>query len=256
MKKEFYVHGTDSLIDLDKEWDLVDRDWGRRFELKHDESMAYWEIYLREDYFKGDCIIKPGDVVVDIGANVGIFTSLALDMGASRVIGYEPHKGNFELAKKNNPNAKIYNLAVSDKKDEELELFITVGVGGHSTIKDFCEKDSNHYKSENYFIKTTTINDIIEENFLNKIDFLKIDTEGAELLILKGLSDENLNKISNISLEYHHMVFNYDDSVYDNLQQRFIKKGFIVFTWILDRHTRMVYISKGDVFRKNPKHSV
>ena len=105
MKKEFYVYGTDELVDLDKDWDIVNRDWGRRFEVKHPEAVAFYEIYNREDYFKGDCVIKPGDVVVDIGANVGIFTSLALDMGVSRVIGYEPHRGNFELAKKNNPAA-------------------------------------------------------------------------------------------------------------------------------------------------------
>lgn len=254
MKQNFYVYNSDDLIDLQSESQILKVDWGKRFDMKYQEAIVYHEIYNREDYFKGDCVVKPGDTVVDIGANVGIFTSLAFDMGASRVIGYEPHKGNYELAKKNNPNAKIYNLAVSDKKDQEIELFFTEGIGGHSTIKDYCQNRVGHYTSNNYLIKTTTLNDIIEDNFLSKIDFLKIDTEGAELLILGALSDDNLSKISNISLEYHHMVFNYDDKIYDNFQQRFLKKGYNVFTWILDRETRMVYISKGDVFRKNPKH--
>ena len=49
-------------------------------------------------------------------------------------------------------------------------------------------------------------------------------------------------------------MFNYDDSVYDNFQQRFMKKGFNVFTRILDRDTRMVYMKRGDVFANNSKH--
>lgn len=254
MRKNFYVTETENIVDLDNDWDLVNRDWGKRFDLKYSESMSYWEIYLREDYFRGECFVKPGDVVVDIGANIGIFTSLALEMGARRVIGYEPHKINYELARKNNPTALIHNLAVSNKKGDEIELFFTEGHGGHTILKDYASYNQDHYKSNNYFIKTTTLNDIFKDNFIEKIDFLKVDTEGAELMIFEGLSDENLNKISNISLEYHDFAFNHDNNVYDNFQKRFLKNGFNVYTWILDQHTRMVYIKKGDVFKPNPKH--
>ena len=69
-----------------------------------------------------------------------------------------------------------------------------------------------------------------------------------------GLEFDNLEKIKSISLEYHHSVFNYDDKIFENFQNRFLKKGFNVFTWILNQHTRMVYINKGDVFKENPKH--
>lgn len=253
MRKEFYVHNSNDKVDLLNEWELLNHQWNRRFELKYDEGMSYLEIYLREDYFKGDCVVKPGDIVVDIGANVGIFTSLAFDMGASRVIGFEPFPKNFELAKKNNPFAEIYNLAVSDKV-QDIELYCTpTSCGGHSTIKEYCDNKAEHFPNH-FTVRSTTLNDIIENNFLTKIDFLKVDTEGSELLIFNGLSDENLNKISSISLEYHHAVFNYDDDVFNNFQQRFLKKGFNVFTRVLDRETRMMYINKGDVFKNNPKH--
>jgi FkbM family methyltransferase len=253
MKREFYVHKAENKIDLDKEWDLLNNDWGRRFELPYDEGMSYLEIYLREDYFKGNCTVKPGDVVIDIGANVGIFTSLAFDMGASRVIGFEPFPKNYELAKKNNPFAEIYNLAVSDKI-ENIELYYTpTGCGGHSTIKEYCDSKPDHFPTH-LTVRTTTLNNIIENNFLEKIDFLKVDTEGAELLIFNGLSDENLDKISSIALEYHHFMFNYDDDIYNNFLQRFLKKGFNTYTRILDKDTRMVYINKGDVFAENKKH--
>ena len=101
------------------------------------------------------------------------------------------------------------------------------------------------------FIKTITLDDIIADNFLDHIDFLKIDTEGSELMILDGLSNSNLDKIRCIAIEYHHSIFNSDENVYSNFQNRFLGRGFNVFTWILDGYTRMMYICKGDVFTLN-----
>ena len=92
MKNKFYVHGTNELIDLQQDSEVIRNSWGNRFIAKHPESVTYHEIYTREDYFKGDCRIQPGDVVVDCGGNIGLFTSIALDMGASRVLSFEPFR--------------------------------------------------------------------------------------------------------------------------------------------------------------------
>lgn len=255
MKTNFYVHNTDELINLSEESEILKDDWGKIFTMKHPETVIYHEIYNRQDYFKGDCIINPGDVVVDCGGNVGIFSSLAIDMGASRVLSFEPFKDNFELNKKNNPNAEVFNLAVSNKSGENVELLYThTGNGGHTILGSEFDRDPGHFQHKNLFVKTITLDDIISENFIDHIDFLKIDTEGSEIKILNGLSDENLDKIKSIALEYHHNVFNYDDELFTNFQQRFLKRGFNVFVWLLDAHTRMVYINRGDVFRPNPNH--
>ena len=55
---------------------------------------------------------------------------------------------------------------------------------------------------------------------INKIDFLKVDVEGAEYAVFEGISDENLSKVKTIAMEYHNSHFNFDDSMRDN----FIKK--------------------------------
>lgn len=255
MKTDFYVHNTKDLVNLENDSEILKTDWGKRFEVKYPESVTYHEIYHRNDYFQGDCIIKEGDVVVDCGGNIGIFSSMAIDMGASRVLSFEPFPNNFELNKKNNPNVEVFNLAVSNTSDEFIELLYThTGNGGHTIIESEIDKLPNCYQHKNIFIKTITLDDIITRNFIDHIDFLKIDTEGAELKILEGLSDSNLDKIKSISLEYHNRVFDYDENVYNNFQQRFIKRGFNVFTWILDDDTRMTYINKGDIFTVNEKH--
>jgi FkbM family methyltransferase len=255
MKKEFYVHSIDNLVNLENDAEILKTNWGKRFEVTYPESVTYHEVYKREDYFQGDCVIEPGDVVVDCGGNIGIFSSIAFDMGASRVLSFEPFPNNFELNKKNNSNAEVFNLAVSNKSNENVELLYThTGNGGHSIIESEYDREPGHFQHKNIFVKTITLDDIISQNFIDHIDFLKIDTEGAELKILEGLSDNNLDKVKSISMEYHHCVFNYDDNIYIKFQERFLKRGFNVFTWILDKDTRMVYINKGDVFVVNKKH--
>ena len=256
MKKDFFIHETPELVDLYQDAEIIREGQANRHQSKYQESWTYYEIYNRQDYFKGDCIIKPGDVVVDCGGNIGVFTSLALDMGASRVLSFEPFNNNYELNLKNNPNAEIFNLAVSNKSNETLELLYThTGNGGHTVIASEFEREPGHFQHKNLYVKTITLDDIISQNFVDHIDFLKIDTEGAELMIFEGLSDENLDKIRCISLEYHHSVFNFDENVFENFQKKFLTRGFNVFTWFLDQYTRMMYIAKGDVFIPNPNHN-
>jgi len=256
MKNEFYVHNTTELVDLKEESQCLLEDWGKRFSIKYPEAITYHEIYNRQDYFKGDCIIQLGDVVVDCGGNIGIFTSLAFDMGASRVLAFEPFPNNYEINKKNNPSGEIFNLAVSNKTDEIIELLYTsTGNGGHTIIQSEMQREApGHFEHKNIYVKTITLDDIIKQNYIDHIDFLKIDTEGAEIQILEGLSNENLSKIRCISLEYHHNVFNYDEDLYNNFQSRFNKLGFNTFTWVLDKYCRMLYVNRGDVFRDNPNH--
>lgn len=255
MKEEFYIHNYNHKVNLKNESEPLVSDWGKRFTVIP-ESITYFEIYRREEYFKGDCIIKPGDVVVDCGGNVGIFSSVAMDMGASRVLSFEPYVDNYELNKKNNPNAEVFNLAVSNKSDDTVELLYTsTSCGGHTIIASELEREAKcHFEHKNIYIKTITLNDIISNNFIEEIDFLKVDTEGAELLIFEGLSDYNLSKIRCIALEYHHNVFNYNEETYSNFQKRFNRLGFNTFTWILDNFTRMLYATRGDVFKENTRH--
>ena len=66
------------------------------------------EIYEENEYNRFGIKIEPGDIVLDCGINVGIFTDYALDMGAQKVYSYEANEETFEHYKKNiisNPNS-------------------------------------------------------------------------------------------------------------------------------------------------------
>ncbi|MBN19992.1 MAG: hypothetical protein CL678_01805, partial [Bdellovibrionaceae bacterium] len=83
-----------------------------------------------------------------------------------------------------------------------------------------------------YNIESININDVL--NNYDNIDLLKVDVEGAEFLIFDEINNNNLNKISQISLEWHHLKNTYkyhEDSVvtkelFEKLHNKILDSGF------------------------------
>lgn len=121
--------------------------------------------------------VKAKDCVVDVGANIGYYTLL---MAKQRAIvhSFEPEPKNFALLKKNVElnnftNVILYNKAVSNANG--ISKFV---------LSDF---DTGQHKLGNSKLGTRTINVDTTTIELEHIDFAKIDVEGAELLVLKGM---------------------------------------------------------------------
>ena len=133
-----------------------------------------------EDFLKA--YLKPGDVVVDVGANIGniTLTSAALVGNSGKIISIEPHpvifkylSGNISL--NNFTNIDIINIAVSDFN----------GVIYFSNKA--CDDQNEVVKEGNLKVNTMTLDEILIKS-IKSIDLLKIDVEGFELNVLKGAS--------------------------------------------------------------------
>ena len=74
---------------------------------------------------------------------------------------------------------------------------------------------------------------------MEKIDFLKIDCEGAELDVIDGISEENLAKISKIALEFHPRYLTEEDS--QKILQRLTDAGFTSFQLFIDNGELRIY---------------
>jgi FkbM family methyltransferase len=181
----------------------------------------YHEIYNLEDYYMHRIKrINHGDVVVDLGGNIGVFNRWAYSQGASKVISFEPDKRYFEVLSMNaNPNSLLFNAAMSDKIGH-IDLYESNHLGG-SNIFVSNTSNVNHYP-----VRTYTLDYLFESKLVDRIDFLKIDIEGAEQLVLKGISDENLSKVRNIGMEYHHAHLGFDDELRNNMIVRLNNLGF------------------------------
>jgi FkbM family methyltransferase len=132
--------------------------------------------------------------VVDLGAHIGVFTIFASKSGAF-VYSYEPEPTNFIMnVKLNNLNSKVktFQMAVADKKGNfplhvsELGIASLVGRNAGSV-----------------FVEAISLEDILVENKLPKIDFLKVDVEGAEWSIFSTTKKSVLTKIRKIAMECH-----------------------------------------------------
>jgi len=151
------------------------------------------EIIIADQYCAQE-FIKNDSVVIDAGANVGIFSLYASYLAPKgKVYCFEPTKSTFEILekniKKNKLDKNIYssNSALGEKIQETEIQINTENLGGGNSIidskmKNYIPVDYNDKQK----VGMTTIDDFIKENHIQKVDFIKIDTEGYEKQILKG----------------------------------------------------------------------
>jgi FkbM family methyltransferase len=137
-------------------------------------------------------LIKPGDVVVDVGANLGYYSLLAARVGASHVYAFEAQPSTYELLGKN----VIINWMTKFITYEHLAVY------SHTTDLDFFVR--NHYPGnsslgftapdqlEKWFDTTTAVKVhavSLDDYFADKpgkIDLIKVDVEGAEPAVFEG----------------------------------------------------------------------
>ena len=132
--------------------------------------------------------IRPGDVVLDAGANVGVFTRKALWAGAFKVIAIEPGPENLECLRQNfaaeiaQGRVILYPKGIWDK-DEVLRLRVDPT---NSARDSFVRPIENAQIIE---VPLTTIDKMVNELRLPRVDFIKMDIEGAEQKAIVGAKD-------------------------------------------------------------------
>jgi len=139
----------------------------------------------RDIYRAGEGGVQPGDVVLDCGANVGVFTKKALAQGASHVIAIEPAPENLAVLRKNLAaeiaagKVTIYAKGVWNK-DDTLTMYIDTT---NSAADSFVRRADN---SGTVQLPLTTIDHLVEDLHLDRVDFIKMDIEGAERQAVAG----------------------------------------------------------------------
>ncbi len=134
-------------------------------------------------------IVVKGDVCLDIGANIGWYTTLMQKLVGEngKVYAFEPVPVSFSMLERNtklnslSANISINNIALGETEEEtEIYLFENLPDGHASLAKCGGEK----YKT--FKIQMVTLDSFIEKNEIGEINFIKADIEGAELTMLKG----------------------------------------------------------------------
>lgn len=121
---------------------------------------------------------KPGDIVYDIGGYVGSYSLLFLLNGNSQIYTFEPSPFNYPRCVKN--CAPFKQIKVFDVAFHEKEYDVT------TSFKD-CNSSSPLDLDKEQFIKYRILEKYMKENNLPNPDFIKMDVEGMETLILKTM---------------------------------------------------------------------
>lgn len=132
-------------------------------------------------------IIEKDFICVDAGANYGWYATLFAKLGAKEVHAFEPVpptfadlRANYELAGKPE-NLAINNVALGDEeKMIKLHIFENTP-NGHASISAQGKE-----KFETYEAKMIKLDHYLRENKVERVDFIKVDVEGAELAFLRG----------------------------------------------------------------------
>lgn len=183
------------------------------------------------DYERYGCYIREGDVVLDIGGNIGIFTHRAELRGASKVFSFEPMTPTFNcLIKNRGEKTSVYKMAVGDKnKWVDFTIPDNISNLGGATYKNEISNNRPSSHSERCYM--ININDIFG-SLSDRIDFMKVDIEGGEVELLTAITDENLLSLRCLACEFH--KYNDDFEIFqENFVTRMNNLGFRSFVLFL-----------------------
>ena len=130
--------------------------------------------------------LETGDTVVDVGANIGVFTILAAkSVGETgRVIAIEPERKNLKDLRNNLKINGLKNVSVVPKglwnRREKKKLYLKADARAHTLVGKSSLGDAEE-------IEVDTLDNILEELGVTRVDFIKMDIEGAEIQALEGM---------------------------------------------------------------------
>ena len=138
-----------------------------------------------------DRVLAPGMTVVDVGANDGLYSVfVARRVGPSgRVLAVEPSSRERANLARNVERNKLSNVTVWPSAlgavAGQANLKIAHGLhAGHNTLGTFAYDDVLAVDSE--LVAVETLDDVVQRHALARVDFIKIDVEGAEVGVLQG----------------------------------------------------------------------
>jgi FkbM family methyltransferase len=202
------------------------------------------EVYDSADgrvFYTMNKYIDRGSIAIDVGANIGLMT---LTMGklvgsTGKVYSFEPGPVSFGLLRRNvftnalNGNIFIFDQALSDSEGH-FNLFINLSGESdnqlHKNLDDYSFKNENSRPSIK--VMTKTLDSIIQEQGINisEISFIKIDTQGHDLSVLRGGKHffKSVKKVA-VLVEFAPYLKAWENQSIDEFYIELVSSGFAIY---------------------------
>lgn len=184
-----------------------DRDGSRSLEFVlpyHDHLLIFFDVrsYIEQrifyhGYFEREVIdflqiaLKPGCVALDVGANIGCHSLVMADLvgDSGRVLAFEPHPGVSARLRANIHlnclhNVEVVPVALSSESGSQLLFAPTASASNQGQASLY--RQNLDTECEEIRVPTATLDQIVDDHKLRKVDLMKIDVEGHEYQVLRG----------------------------------------------------------------------
>ncbi len=188
-------------------------------------------------------LIRDGDIVFDIGANRGYYTLLYSHLvgRSGEVHAFEPVPLTFKKLseqisqEKRFDNVYLNNTALGDVEDT-ITLYMPDEDDGQASMKTHCSGSwKNVTNITSYSCPVIKVDDYVTRLPIKRLDFIKLDVEGAELLVLKGATQTISQFLPIVYLEiYHDWIKDFNYSA-DELIQLLTYLGYSNFYLVSDK---------------------
>ena len=190
------------------------------------------EVFVKRIYDGVLRFVQTGDVVIDVGANIGLF-SLAAALKGATVHAFEPLPRNYQILCDNVSLNKcgdkivLHNVAISYEKGI-MDLYVTeadtAGATGYPVVHpEYYENGTMRKTVEKLSVECITLADVMRDA-LDTCSVLKVDCEGAEYGIFEYIDEETLQRIKRIVVEYHP----YPGKLVDDIKEKLRRNNFEV----------------------------
>ena len=200
--------------------------------LRHPDPEQLWyqlqEIVESKSYLQHGIEVREGDVVLDVGANIGVAAAFfAEECGAGRVHSFEPVGPIFDVLRENLrefPACLPHNYGISSKTGRSAITFYPHGwalSGIHSdpsaeratltqalrnrgsSEREAARQLEGRFETEVLECELRTLSDALAAESIERVDLLKIDVEKAEMEVLDGIKPSDWPLIRQVVMEIH-----------------------------------------------------
>ncbi|MFJ9559195.1 amino acid adenylation domain-containing protein [Streptomyces fuscichromogenes] len=226
----------------------------------HETRYLFDEIFVQRTYLRGGITLREDAVVLDVGANIGMFARFVdATCPGARILAFEPLPEPYALLEKNlqgrRSRVELFPVGLSDLAgsasftvypgysmmsglaayaDPAAEISVVrrflTNRRDEALFGEVSDVLADRFTPDTAQVTLRRLSDVLAETDVTRVDLLKIDVQRAELDVLHGIDDAHLALVQQVALEVHDDTGGAPDGRVREIEEYLRTRGFEVVT--------------------------